>query len=161
MPELVRQGLIVVITFGLLLYSLARIVGGPVLLLEMHGFIKNAKFTEQVDKLKASLPEMNAKAFLPMNATVYLSYSLLMGVILFAGSALILLSQHGLGLTLVFAYCVLFGFAFINFRSFNRKVAHLGVTLLLAVILAALLQAAQVRTQAAITRSTSSTSSRR
>ena len=139
MPELVRQGLVVVLTLGLLLYSLARIVGGLVLLLEMHGIIKNAKFTEQVDKLKASLPEMNANAFVPMNATVYLSHSLLMGVILFAGSALILLSQHLLGLTLVFSYCALFGFAFINFRRFNVKVAHLAVTLVLALILTFLL----------------------
>lgn len=139
MPEELRQGVIVVITIGLLLYSLARIVGGPILLLEMYGVLKNAKFTAQVDKLKTSLPEMNAKAFVPMNATVYLSYSLIMGVILFIGAVLILFGQASLGMPLIFGYCGLFAFAFINFRTFNAKIAHLAVTLLLVVILAVLL----------------------
>ena len=139
MPDELRQGIIVVITLGLLLYSLARIVGVPVLLLEMYGVLKNAKFTAQIDKLKTSLPEMNAKAFVPMNATVYLSFSLVMGVILFIGAALILLGQASLGLPLIFGYCGLFAFAFINFRTFNAKIAHLAVTLLLAVVLAVLL----------------------
>lgn len=139
MPDELRQGIIVLIALGLLLYSLARIVGGPILLLEMYGVIKNAKFTEQVDKLKTSLPEMNAKAFVPMSAAVYLSYSFAMGVVLFVGTALILFGQASIGLTFIFGYCGLFAFAFINFRTFNAKIAHLAVTSLLAVILAALL----------------------
>lgn len=139
MPDELRQGIIVVITLGLLFYSLARIVGGPILLLEMYGVLKNAKFTEQVDKLKKSLPDMNAKAFMPMSVTVYLSYSLVMGVILFSGAVLILFGQASLGLPLIFGYCGLFAFAFINFRTFNAKLAHLAVTLLLAMILAVLL----------------------
>lgn len=139
MPDELRQGVIVVITLGLILYSLARIVGGPVLLLELYGVLKNAKFTEQIDKLKTSLPEMNARAFVPMSATVYLSFSLIMGVVLFLGAMLILFGQASIGLPFIFGYCGLFAFAFINFRTFNAKLAHLAVTLLLAVILAVLL----------------------
>lgn len=138
MPELIRQSLVIIISLGLIAYSLARLTGVPVVLLQLHGFTNNEKFSAAVEKLNTSLPEMNARAFVPMSPTVYLGYSLVMGLVLFAGAVLVLLGQNTIGLTLIFGYCLLFGLGFINYRILNAKIAHLAVSLVVAVILAVL-----------------------
>ena len=121
----------IIVSAGFGLYALARLAGGVLLAAHSAGLTASPKLTSAMASLSAKLPDMNAKAFVPLPLTAYMGVSLLMGAILLAGAILGMMGRLSAMLP-IYTYFAIFALMFINYRIVNEKTLHLLVGLIIA-----------------------------
>lgn len=105
----------------------------------MAGMFQQEDFATASAGLHAALPVMNDTAFIPVSVPVYIGYSMLMGVVLLVGSALVII-RHRKGMYLVFGYSLMFALMFVNFHTFNANLLSLLAVFAISVLLAFLVR---------------------
>ena len=119
-----RKVLIWTLGIFFLLYGLVRIAGGIMVLNALLSSGKHLGAQEGADKVRAFMNDPTLSEIIPFSPVGYISYIIVMGVILFIGTIGVLLNRRW-GIGVMSSYFGLYVLLFLNFQVFNIKIAHL------------------------------------
>lgn len=121
---MLRKILTWVIGVFFLLYGLVRVVGGVMVVIALSASGEHAALQEGANKVRAAMDNPNQFEIIPLSSMGYMSYIVLMGLVLIFGTAAVLLNRRW-GVWVMSSYFALYLLLFLNFMVFNIKVAHL------------------------------------
>jgi len=120
---MLRKIIFWIIGIFFLLYGLVRVLGGVMVISALLS-VEDEGTNVAAQKVRSFMDNPDTFAIIPLNPIGYMTYILLMGLVLIGGTSGVLLYRRW-GVWVMSSYFVLYLLLFLNFWVFNIKVAHL------------------------------------
>jgi hypothetical protein len=125
-----RRYIEIFLTLVFLGYGLIRIGVGSFLLAQVSGLIDFQAFQGPIVDIGHFLSKSEQKQIIPVSIVGYLSYIVLMGVILSTG-AFRTFRNKSFGLSFIAVFIMMYVMLFVNFQTINPKAIHLCLCIVL------------------------------
>ena len=117
-----------------LLYGLVRVAGGIMVLNALLANGEHSGVQEGADKVREFMSDPTQTAIISFSSVGYISYIVIMGIILIIGTIGVLLNRRW-GIGVMSSYFGLYVLLFLNFQVFNIKIAYLIGSFILFLVL--------------------------
>lgn len=115
---------------GFIIYGLMRIAGGYMVITALNADMQHEGQDIAVDKVINGLAELENSALISLSEISYMTYTVVMGVILVIGTLAVLFKKKW-GAGMMWGYFILWALLFANYQVINIKLLHLAVSFLL------------------------------